>query len=127
MFKLSMKKFALSTLPVVLLAATAAHGQYSNTQDRDTQGRDDFHNGVRDGQTGGQYSQNPRHSYDQNGYDQYGYDRDGYNRYGYNPSSYNRNGQRQQQVPSDQNGYNQNGYNQSGYDRNGFNQNGYNQ
>ena len=85
MFNLFKTKLALGTLPLVLLAFTAAQAQYGNRQDRgNRQNRGDFYNGVRDGQTGGHYSEDPRHSYDQNGYDRYGYNRDGYSRNGYN-------------------------------------------
>ena len=119
MFRLVKTKLALGSLPLVVLLTTAAFTQTTYAQNRDA-----FHDGVRDGQSGGQYSQDSRHSYGHDGYDQYGYDRDGYNRDGYNPSGYNRNGQRQQQAYS-RNSYNHNGYDRDGNDRKGYNQSGY--
>ena len=90
MFRLLKNKLAFGTLPLVLVLAT-----FGNTQTSFAQNRDDFHRGVRQGQSGGRYSQDSRHSYDRNGYDQRGYDRDGYNQNGYNPSGYNRDGRSQ--------------------------------
>jgi len=87
MFKLLKKLTASGALPLIILFATVAYTQTSYAQRRG-----DFHNGVREGQSGGQYSQSPRHQFDRNGYDQQGYDRDGYNQNGYNPSGYNRDG-----------------------------------
>ncbi len=87
MFILLNRKFALGTLLLFMLVAMFGFGQTSFAQNRDN-----FHDGVREGQSGGRYSQNSRHSYNPNGYDQHGYDRDGYNQNGYNPGGYNRNG-----------------------------------